>query len=199
MIEKLSQSILDYLLNSNAIENNRDEKDYYTYGIQITLSSMLNLLLILGIGFLTFSIIESIIFLMLFIPIRQFTGGFHASTYFKCNLSFCIVFVSILLLYYTTGQYFNTYIAILITFVCVSVILIKCPIENKNKPIPDNRKPFHKTMAAMLGIAYGTIGTVLIAFSNKYGALFLYTLLSVIVLIIAAMLQERRGKNEKVK
>lgn len=199
MIDRLSQCILDYLLNSKVIENSKTEKEYYKYGIQITLSSILNILLILSIGFLSSNIIESIIFLVLFISIRQFTGGFHASTYFKCNLSFCIVFISILLMNYMTKHYLNTYIAVLLSLFCVLVILIKCPIENKNKPIPDNRKPIHKTVAAVLGSAYGTIGTVLIALSNKYGALLLYTLLSVIVLILAAILQERRIKNEKNK
>ena len=92
MIKKLSQYILQYLLRNNVIENTQDEKEYYQYGIEITISSVLNILLILGIGLVTRNILENVIFLLFFIPIRQFTGGFYANTYFKCNLSFCIVF-----------------------------------------------------------------------------------------------------------
>lgn len=198
MIKRLSQRILQYLLHSGVIEDTNDEKEYYQYGIEITISSILNIILILGIGLLTCNIFESIIFLLLFIPIRQFTGGFHASTYFKCNLSFCIVFSLILILYNFTGV-INTYLSILITFTCVLLIIAECPIENKNKPIPEERKKFHKIMAALLSTIYGIVGIVFTAISNKYGALILYTLAAVAMLIIAAMLQDRRCKYAERK
>ena len=54
-------------------------------------------------------------------------------------------------------------------------------------------------MAASLGMVYGIVGTVLTAFSNKYGALILYTLAVVAMLIIAAMLQDRRCKYAEQK
>jgi len=199
MIKNLSQYILRYLLNNDVIKDTNDEKEYYQYGIEITISSILNVILILVIGFITWNILESLIFLLLFIPIRQFTGGFHASTYFKCNLSFCIMFSVVLILYHYTGAILNTYLSILITFICILLIIAECPIENKNKPIPKERKKFHKIMAASLGMVYGIIGTILTAFSNKYGALILYTLAAVAMLIIAAMLQDRRCKYAEQK
>ena len=198
MVKRLSQRILQYLLHSGVIEDTNDEKEYYQYGIEITISSILNIILILGIGLLTWNILESVIFLLLFIPIRQFTGGFHASTYFKCNLSFCIVFSLILILYNFT-RVINTYLSILITFTCVLLIIAECPIENKNKPIPEERKKFHKIMAALLSTIYGIVGIVFTAISNKYGALILYTLAAVAMLIIAAMLQDRRCKYAERK
>ena len=143
--------------------------------------------------------IESIIFLVCFILLRQFTGGFHADTYFKCNLSFCIVFSIVLVLYYTTAQYLSTYISILIKFVCVSIILAKCPIEHINKPIPNNRKIIHKILAALLGTVYGAIGTALTAFANKYGALVIYTLSLVTALVLAAIIKERWDNRESNK
>lgn len=199
MIEKLSQRILQYLLYSGAIEDTNDEKAYYQYGIEITVSSILNVVLILGIGLITWNILESIIFLLLFIPIRQFTGGFHASTYFKCNLSFCILFLLVLILYHFTEKLLTTYLSILITFICVLLIIAECPIENKNKPIPKKRKKFHKIMAALLSTIYGIVGIVFTAISNKYGALILYTLSAVAILIVAALFQDWRCKYEQRK
>lgn len=194
MIKKISTMLLKYLLSSNVISNTKEDIEYYLYGIEITVSSILNVLLIVGIGLVTHSIIESIIFLILFILIRQFTGGFHASTYFKCNLSFCIVFFTVLLLYHFTGIYLNTYIAILITFVCNSLILIFCPVEHINKPIPKEKINKHKLVAFILGITYGLGGTALIYYSIKYGSLVIYTLLLVTVLVIIAVIG-RGGVN----
>lgn len=196
MIHRFSEKILKFLIKSNAIENTDSEKKYYQYGIEITISSLFNIFLILLIGLVFQSFIESIIFLICFIVIRQFTGGFHANTYFKCNLIFCISFITVLILYYSTAKYLSTYISILITFVCVSIFLIRCPIEHINKPIPNNRKIVHKIVAALLGVVYGAIGTALTAFSNRYGALVIYTLSLVTVLVLAAIKNERRSFNE---
>lgn len=199
MISAASKFLLEYLIRSNVISDTDEEREYYQYGIEITVSSLLNIILILGIGAISGNIRESVIFLICFVLLRQFTGGYHADTYFKCNLTFCILFIAVLALYYTTAEYLSTYISILITFVCVSVFLVKCPVEHINKPIPNNRKVVHKTAAALLGTVYGAIGTALTAFSNKYGALVIYTLSLTAVLVIAAIITEGRHNNENRK
>ena len=90
MIKKLTNHILSYLISSNAIDDNEETKDYYRYGIEITISSLINILLIIIIGIVSGNALESIVFLACFIPLRQFTGGFHAKTYFLCNFINCI-------------------------------------------------------------------------------------------------------------
>lgn len=79
MIKKLTNHILSYLISSNAIDDNEETKDYYRYGIEITISSLINILLIIIIGIVSGNALESIVFLACFIPLRQFTGGFHAN------------------------------------------------------------------------------------------------------------------------
>lgn len=195
MIQRFSKVILEYLIKCNIIENTDTDREYYQYGIEIKISSLINVILVLIIGIVTHSFWESIIFSVCFLFIRQFTGGFHADTYFKCSLTFCISFITILILYYSTAKYLSTYISILITFVCVSTFLVKCPMEHINKPISNNRKIVYKIMAALLGAVYGAIGTALTAFSNRYGALIIYTLSLVTVLVIAAIIKERKDNN----
>lgn len=74
MIKKLTNHILSYLISSNAIDDNEETKDYYRYGIEITISSLINILLIIIIGIVSGNALESIVFLACFIPLRQFTG-----------------------------------------------------------------------------------------------------------------------------
>lgn len=192
MINQFSTIILEYLLKNKVIEDSDNEKKYYQYGIEITISSILNIALIFLVGIIFKSVFESALFLLLFIPIRQFTGGFHAETYLKCNLLFCSLFIVVLLVSRISFQYLSTYIVILISFICVSLIWYMCPVEHINKPIPNERKKQHKFMAAMLGTIYGAIAIVLTAISNKYGALTLYTLLLVTALVIAAKICDTR-------
>lgn len=199
MIKEISNAIVSYLLKEDVIENMDDDKEYYQYGIEITISSLLNIALILIVGVIFQSLAESIVFLLCFILIRQYTGGFHASSYLRCNLSFCLCFTLLILCYQLTKEYINTYIAILISFICTLVIFSRCPIENPNKPITENRKRFHRLIATLISILYSIISVTLMYFSNQYGVLILYTLLLVTVLIIIAIFKEWRCKYERGK
>lgn len=194
MISHISEQMLQYLLKSRVINDSDEEKEYYRYGIEITISSLLNIILIIVIGIIFRNVFESIIFLSFFMLIRQFTGGYHADTYFKCNLSFCISFISVLIMYHSTYEKITISLSGYISILCVAIILFLCPIENVNKPIPKYKRNFFKYVSAILGIVYGIIGTVLISLSIKYGVLILYTLVLVTALIIAAIIKDRGCK-----
>ncbi len=199
MISRTSKLVLQYLLKNGVITDSSDEKEYYQYGIEITISSLLNVILIIGIGILFRSVIESIIFLVCFILLRQFTGGFHADTYLKCNCSFCISFIAVLIMYHTTFDKVNIWCSVAISTLCTAIIIYHCPIEHVNKPIPKYKRKLHKSVAALLSVVYGIVGTVMVAISNKYGALVLYTLVLVAVLIIFAIVKDRGCKYAEHK
>ena len=86
LLEITAKKIVEYLVKCGEISNNDYEVEYYRYGIEVALSSLLNLAIIIIIGIISMHIIESLIFLIVFIFVRQVTGGYHADTYFKCNL-----------------------------------------------------------------------------------------------------------------
>ncbi len=195
LIEVLSRKILNYLLSSGSIE--RDETDYYMYGIEITLSSLLNILLVFIIGLIFAAFTESVIFLCAFILMRQFSGGFHASSYFNCNAALCCTCILVILLQKLTCGLITIPVSLCIAAVCIAVIIIRCPIENVNKPIPKERRPFYKMLSAIIGICYACVGIMLIYFGNCFGTVLLYTLCAVTILIPAADFKKRRLKNEE--
>lgn len=199
MIQKVSQKVLTYLINKKVVSNNIEDIKYYQYGIEITVSSILNVLLIFFWGILFGYIVESIVFLFFFIPIRQFTGGFHAKTYFRCNLILSISYIAVLIVYYLTNTILTSHISILITFSSALIILFRCPIEHKNKPITQKKKKTHKIIAMTLCVVYGITGTALVVLSNKYGSMIIYTLSLVTMLIIAALIMEWRCEYESKK
>lgn len=131
MMQVLSKIILNYLIKQEVINNTSEDREFYQYGIEITISSLLNIILIVTLGTIFNAFFESLVFLLCFIIIRQFTGGYHAESYFKCNLSFCILFLITLFINNVIYTMFSTYTAILITFTCTSIIAFYCPIEHK--------------------------------------------------------------------
>ncbi len=197
MITKLSNKILQFLINNGVVSDTEDDREYYQYGIEITVSSILNIVLIMLLGVVYHSIIESLMFLFTFITLRKFTGGFHADTYFKCNASFCVVYTLVIAAYRYIMFSHTVPVCLALLAFDLTVIMIFCPVENVNKPIPQERRPKLKILSAMLFVIYAAVGMFLITMKIKYGMLIIFTLTSVSVLIILANVKEQIRKKAR--
>lgn len=195
MIEAISEKITGFLVDSNEISRDINEFRCYKYGIEIALSSILNIVLILSIGSVTGRFIESVIFLAVFIPIRQFSGGYHADTYFRCNLFFCISFVMVLLLYEILKVYNSVYLLLAIDLFSLSIIAFFSPIENRNKPIPAEKRMGLKLKAILISALISLVSLIMHCYWVVYGSLLSCTLLMISVLIISGKIKERRKRN----
>jgi len=189
MIKSLSKRIVSYLINLEVIDNSEESVAYYSYGAEITISSFINVLLVLFVGAITSNFFESITFLLCFIPLRQFTGGYHANTYFKCIFLFTLLFSIMLLIYRIILPYFSIYAAIIMLLFNIVTLISKCPVENKNKPLTDKQKKKYKCLAVTLGLFYSFIGVISKVFSYNIGVIFIFTSVLVSILVIVATIQ----------
>lgn len=196
MIEALSRKVVNYLIGASVITDTDDDRELYQYGVEITISSMLNIFLIVIIGFVTNSISESLLFLVCFIIMRSYTGGYHANSYFICNLLFCIAFITELIIYKFSHNCISVGAAILMCTPCVLILLIICPIESQNKPIIGKRKKL-KAIAVTLSLVFSIIGLILISLDYRYGVLIIYTVVLVTILAIVGYFKERRRNHVK--
>ena len=158
-MKRLVSIILNFMIKNNVISKDTEEIEFYRYGIEITLSSLINIALISIIGIVTNYTFESTMFLAVFIIMRSFTGGYHANTYIKCNLVTSISFV-ILLLIFKIIRHISLKSIILIAIFQVVTIVLLAPIENKNKPI-ENRTVY-KIISTVLSVVLSAISIVLI-------------------------------------
>lgn len=197
MIERLGSCILEYLLKNNAIEDDEEIIAYYRYGIEITISSLLNVLIIILIGLISKQLVESIAFLLCFIPIRQFTGGFHANSYLKCNASFALCFIILLIIYRFTRDNFDLYYTLAITILSSIVFGFECPVEHVNKKIAREKKPYYKIIAIILCVLYNMIAAVLQVLSYPVGVMITYTIALVSILVMLAVLRDIRREGKK--
>lgn len=199
MINLISRKVLRYLLKCGVVDNNEDECSHYLYGIEITISSLLNIFLIMSIGTLLGCIQYSFVFLFVFISLRHMTGGYHAKTYFKCNFSLCVIFCFDIFVAKYIGQYINKTICIIILMICTLIALIYCPIVNENKQVKEELRPIYKILSLMLTYIYGGIGILLIPSTNKIGIIIILTIFLIYLLVIVARViegGEKYGKKE---
>lgn len=194
LLEITAKKIAEYLVKCGEISNNDYEVEYYRYGIEVALSSLLNLAIIIIIGIISMHIIESLIFLIVFIFVRQVTGGYHADTYFKCNLYLCLSFVLLLISYDFFSNNNNVYLVTAINIVSLLIISIFSPVENKNKPIAKANRKGLKIKSIVFSIIISIISIILHCKSIKYGSILPLILLLISMLIIVAKLKERRER-----
>ena len=78
----LSARIADSLIESRIIKE--EDRGLYEYGIRQLFFTTLNLITEVIIGIMSGMLMECITFLIAYIPLRRFAGGFHADSELRC-------------------------------------------------------------------------------------------------------------------
>ena len=86
IITFLGKSISHFLCEKKVIAE--QEVEVYQYGFEILISTTLGLLITMAIGIVLNMFFVSILYYVIFVMVRQWTGGYHADSYLKCNITF---------------------------------------------------------------------------------------------------------------
>lgn len=134
-----------------------DEKDIYLFGVYQGAILLLNICTALLIGVALNMLLEIVIYLICFLPLRIFAGGYHAKTQLRCYIMSSFTTVIILLVIQFLQQQESIW-EFLIYFVSFGVIWRYAPVADVNKPLLENeqvnyRKKVHKVLLLLTGIA----------------------------------------------
>lgn len=196
MYHKIAWMIVTKLQNVNTELVKKESQEICAYGIEITLSTIVNYVLLFAIGFVFKSIISAVIFGIVFTTIRHYIGGYHCTTYLRCNLTFCGIFISVLLLGQILLNWVNISILILILLWSGLVVWYLGPVENKNKPVTSEQLQRCRIIAKYIYIFDFAISIFLYFCKSYYGIIMALTLLSVVVLLPIGTIAERRRNDE---
>lgn len=194
-MNRTARMIVNFMIKQNAISSEPEYVDFYTYGVEITISSFLNIILVMMIGLLIHAFLESLIFLLVFISVRTFTGGYHADSYFRCNLLMCTSFIIIFILANTLCKAINLFYILLVFSLVLSIIIAFCPIENSNKPIPVENRLGLKVKGIIISTLFMVISVIELKNDLIISSTIMLTLLCIALLIIAAIIKERRKQT----
>lgn len=75
MLYRLSEHITDLLIENGSIE--KQDKSVYKYGIEMVIAIAFNIITVIIIGYAMGMFLECIIFLLFFMPLRSYAGGYH--------------------------------------------------------------------------------------------------------------------------
>ena len=146
MFYKASIYIADILEQQNKFAS--EDKEVYRYGIQQGLNLALNILTTIIIGCLCDMLLPSILFLVCYMPLRSFCGGYHAKTHLRCYIYSVIMMTCILLV----TKYLTFSILVYESFILVgfTVILLLAPVEDQNKVLDSDEKRIFRMRAYII-------------------------------------------------
>lgn len=195
MIDRLSKWVTAFLIRERSISV--ENAEIYQYGVEITLSSIFNIVLIMLVSIFAKSIPSGMIFLILFITLRQFSGGYHAITYFRCNTIFLLTYVFVLLM--------SRYVVISFWANCIFVLLgimgllLFAPVPNVHKPLTRDACKRHKRNAIVIYVLFSLIELLLFEAVPYYSRVLFFTLMAIMMLIIFEIFMQRSGLHEVTK
>lgn len=156
--KKLAKKLADYL---------EDEKeDIYIYGLELIISTVVGLVSILLISNMLSELKSGLLFIIIFVPLRLFTGGYHAATYGKCFVISNCSYLMVLFLKYIMWDNIPLGIWFVLLFISGCYIVSNAPIINPAQPINEQKQVRSKRIAVRILIV--DIATILFLMeSNK--------------------------------
>lgn len=190
MLNNISNLISSKFVSNNIISE--DVQDVYTYGIEIIISSIIGFVITFIIGLLLNVLMQTMIYYVIFVLLRSMTGGYHASTYFKCNLVFSIITLFVILFskaIYTI--HVSEGILTLLFLQSVAIFIWLAPVENINKPIEKKKKVYWKITSVVISVFLYVLSTLLYINQHIFEAvIIIITIFAVSMLCIIEKIQK---------
>lgn len=191
MISKVAGSFLRFFQVDSKVDEERLE--ICRYGMEILISTLINMISIMIIGVIGGAWQESMLFLICFSFLRKQTGGYHAGSYFTCNLSLIFCYSILVWSYQSTVDEFGWTGMIIIYCIHFLIWYLFMPVENANKPLSDLQKKRAKKYSFVISIAYAMISAFCLIWNFREGLMLTY---SVILTDILALISIKKGKKE---
>jgi len=155
MTEKLMDGIWKQMQLSKGLQE--DDKDIYVFGVYQGAILLLNICTALLIGVALNMLLEIVIYLICFLPLRIFAGGYHAKTQLRCYIMSSFTTVIILLGIQFLQQQESIW-EFLSYFVSFGIIWRFAPVADANKPLLEKeqvnyQKKVRKVLLLLTGIA----------------------------------------------
>lgn len=182
MIHSLAKNIALFFSQNGIIQN--EDKDIYEYGLELVLSSAINIVGIFVMMFISKLYIETLLYFIGFSFLRVTAGGYHAKTHFRCLLMSLGFYQLSMLLIFIHIPFWVFIVFVLIMLVTVTAL---SPVEDENKPLDNNERNILKRKSIILAFLIAIISIVLYRFNAKYAACIALGFLSVVFSLLLAV------------
>ncbi len=182
---KVVNLVIDQMVRRNVIKES--DRNIYSYGLTVMVLKLAALVVAVIISIFIGETIDLLIFLLLFIPLRKYAGGFHERTALRCFIESQIILILVeITLKYIHYYTFENIAGAVFSFVGAAVIIYKAPIGSVNRVLNDKQKKKYRKISLVVCLILILIAilTYIYNYMNVTYAVFITFLLEGILLII---------------
>lgn len=191
MIAKLAKGTAHFFSEKNIVK--QEDEEIYAYGMELLYSSIFNILLAVLIAVVTNTFLPTTVFIVTFIILRQYIGGYHAKTHFGCMTIFVVVLIIFSILAKHTPINFEIPVSVVIDVISIILVILFAPVEHPNKPLSDNDKMRLRKKGIFCIFVISVIITAMITFSitRRYGMYISIGIFTSSIAMVSEILKQR--------
>lgn len=138
MITKITNYLVNKGLQNSVISE--DDISVYLYGYTLILEMAVNIIISIIIGLVFQSLLSVIVFLLVFMPLRSYSGGYHANSALACTIiSNVTIAVAVIVVKYELLNGVVEYVPIIEALI-VMLISLMSPVDTANKRLSKSEK-----------------------------------------------------------
>jgi accessory gene regulator B len=170
-----------------------EDQDLCAYGLQQGLVLIVNLVTTLLIGLAWGMVWHSVVFLIAYVPIRSYAGGYHAKTPWRCYLWSILLMITVLALIRLI--LWTSILCVALASGASILILALAPVETYNKPLDQLEiARYGQRTRVILIIELGVLGLAL-----AFGWGFMVPGISMALLVLSVMLVLGALQNRQIQ
>lgn len=161
MVSELSRKIVDSLVKKEIILP--EQQEIYLFGTEQVITTAINFATTIFLGICFGELLHALLFLVAFMILRSYSGGFHASTPLKCYIM--SVFSILAALSAIKFLEYNNLICIGLISFSGAVIFCLAPVDTENKPLDEIEKIIYRKKALIIWFVQAAAACIAIPLS----------------------------------
>ncbi len=158
MFKKLAQQLVGWQVRKGYLQE--EQQALYCYGYEALLNQMVNILAACVIAIVFHAPLPVLVFLLSYIPLRSYSGGYHAETNFVCSIVSALLTIVVCIAARWTPDVWKI-LLLPVGFVFSGILIFKfAPVQNKNKQLDAEEIGYYRRRSRIIWLA--EVGTALI-------------------------------------
>lgn len=190
MIKRMSESIVSWQVSRSILTNEQSSLYQYAYEVMLNLSVNIMIAILVAVAFKV--PMQVAVFLISYIPLRSYCGGYHARTNGVCTIVSAIL---ILLVCFVEKGLTGELAAIIVPmcFVVSGLLIYKyAPVPDINKPLDEVEIVYYRKKSRLVWLIEAVIGAAFWYFGLRAGVV-----IAISHVILSLMLVYGVFKNKK--
>jgi accessory gene regulator B len=145
-VQRIIDGFIGFWVREGFVREN--DQDIYSYGLELLISTVMNILALLALGLIFGRLAETAVVLAVMLPMQSFAGGYHANTHLKCFLIMIIGWFPVMwMIDSLSGKG-----AAVVSCAAITVILRLAPVRHVNVPMSGERVKRMKLYSWVFGL-----------------------------------------------